>query len=140
MPGFDSKLTAVGFGFFIPFFFVFSGMSFDLDALFASAGGDAQALVFFVLFLVVRGVPGAAALPRVLDARDRVALAFFTSTQLPLVSRSRPSRARRAHARLDRRRAGGRRGPLDAVFPILGLRLRGDTRIPAPEVVDPQPA
>ena len=30
---FESKLTAVGFGFFIPFFFVTSGIAFDLDAL-----------------------------------------------------------------------------------------------------------
>src|SRR3954454_15584067 len=30
---FESKLTAVGFGFLIPFFFVTSGMNFDLDAL-----------------------------------------------------------------------------------------------------------
>ena len=30
---FESKLTAVGFGFFVPFFFVTSGIAFDLDAL-----------------------------------------------------------------------------------------------------------
>ena len=29
----ESKLTAIGFGFLIPFFFVTSGMNFDLDAL-----------------------------------------------------------------------------------------------------------
>ena len=33
---FDSKLTAVAFGVFIPFFFVVSGMRLDVDALFAS--------------------------------------------------------------------------------------------------------
>jgi Kef-type K+ transport system membrane component KefB len=38
-PGFDSKLTAVAFGVFIPFFFVVSGMRLDVDALFASASG-----------------------------------------------------------------------------------------------------
>ena len=30
---FESKLTAVGYGFFIPFFFIVSGMRFDLDSL-----------------------------------------------------------------------------------------------------------
>ena len=37
VPGFDSKLTAVAFGVFVPFFFVVSGMQLDIDALFASA-------------------------------------------------------------------------------------------------------
>ena len=53
--GFDSKLTAVAFGVFIPFFFVVSGMRLDIDALFASPSGVGKLLLFFVLFLVVRG-------------------------------------------------------------------------------------
>ena len=36
IPFFDSKLAAVAFGVFIPFFFVVSGMRLDVDALFAS--------------------------------------------------------------------------------------------------------
>ena len=57
MPLFDSKLTAVAFGVFIPFFFVVSGMRLDVDALFASPSGVAKMAIFFVLFLVVRGTP-----------------------------------------------------------------------------------
>ena len=41
----------------MPFFFVVSGMQLDVDALFASASGVVKLLVFFVLFLVVRGTP-----------------------------------------------------------------------------------
>ena len=52
----ESKLTAVGFGFLIPFFFVSSGMNFDVDAL-----GDPATLLkvpmFVALFLLVRGTP-----------------------------------------------------------------------------------
>src|SRR5215218_6770152 len=55
--GFDSKLTAVAFGVFVPFFFVVSGMNLDVDALFASVSGLVKLVVFFLLFLVVRGVP-----------------------------------------------------------------------------------
>ena len=33
----ESKLTAIGFGFLIPFFFVTSGLTFDLDALVSGA-------------------------------------------------------------------------------------------------------
>jgi Kef-type K+ transport system membrane component KefB len=81
---FESKLTAVGFGFFVPFFFITSGIEFDLDAL-ASAGALAKLLLFFVLFLVVRGAPALLLYRDVFAARDRAALAFYSATELPLV-------------------------------------------------------
>jgi Kef-type K+ transport system membrane component KefB len=81
---FESKLTAVGFGFFVPFFFVTSGIEFDLDAL-ASAGALAKLLLFFVLFLVVRGAPAMLLYRGLLKTRDRAALAFYSATELPLV-------------------------------------------------------
>ncbi len=60
---FESKLTAVGYGFFIPFFFIVSGMRFDLDSLVESPGAMAKMFLFFGLFLVVRGVPALRAVP-----------------------------------------------------------------------------
>jgi Kef-type K+ transport system membrane component KefB len=81
---FESKLTAVGFGFFVPFFFVTSGIEFDLAAL-----GSVEALLklalFFALFLVVRGTPAMLLYRGVLKVRQRAALAFYSATQLPLV-------------------------------------------------------
>jgi Kef-type K+ transport system membrane component KefB len=81
---FESKLTAVGFGFFVPFFFVTSGISFNLDAL-GSLTAILKLVMFFVLFLVVRGTPAMLLYRGVLGARDRAALAFYSSTELPLV-------------------------------------------------------
>jgi Kef-type K+ transport system membrane component KefB len=81
---FESKLTAVGFGFLIPFFFVESGIEFNLEAL-GSATAIGKLLLFLALFLVVRGVPAIALYRGILDARDRLALAFFCATELPLV-------------------------------------------------------
>ncbi len=81
---FESKLTAVGFGFFVPFFFVTSGIDFDLAAL-GSADAIAKLVMFFVLFLVVRGAPALLLYRGVLGARDRAALAFYSATELPLV-------------------------------------------------------
>ncbi len=81
---FESKLTAVGFGFFVPFFFVTSGIEFDLAAL-GSAAALGKLLLFFVLFLIVRGVPALLLYRRVLGLRDRAALAFYCATELPLV-------------------------------------------------------
>jgi len=81
---FESKLTAVGFGFFVPFFFVTSGIEFDLAAL-GSAEALAKLVLFLGLFLVVRGVPALLLYRHVLAARDRMALAFYCATELPLV-------------------------------------------------------
>jgi Kef-type K+ transport system membrane component KefB len=81
---FESKLTAVGFGFFVPFFFITSGLEFNLDAL-GSAEALAKMALFFVLFLVVRGAPAMLLYRRVLSATERHALAFFSATELPLV-------------------------------------------------------
>jgi len=82
----DSKLTAVGYGLLIPFFFITSGMNFDLDALTGSLDAVLKMLMFVALFLVVRGVPALLlyreAIP---EFRNRVALAFYFGTQLPLV-------------------------------------------------------
>jgi Kef-type K+ transport system membrane component KefB len=81
---FDSKLTAVGFGFFVPFFFIYSGMTFDLEAL-GAIGPMLKLVMFFVLFLVVRGVPALLLYRHTLRQRQRVALAFYCATELPLV-------------------------------------------------------
>jgi Kef-type K+ transport system membrane component KefB len=81
---FESKLTAVGFGFFVPFFFITSGIEFDLRAL-GSAEAIAKLLLFFFLFLVVRGTPALLLYRKVLSATERRALAFFSATELPLV-------------------------------------------------------
>jgi Kef-type K+ transport system membrane component KefB len=81
---FESKLTAVGFGFFVPFFFITSGIEFDLDAL-GSVGAVAKLVMFFGLFVVVRGTPALLLYRGVLQARQRAALAFYCATELPLV-------------------------------------------------------
>jgi Kef-type K+ transport system membrane component KefB len=80
----DSKLSAVGFGFLIPFFFLYSGMTFDLEAL-GSAGAIAKLAMFFVLFLVVRGAPALLLYRDVLDRGQRRVLALYCATELPLV-------------------------------------------------------
>jgi Kef-type K+ transport system membrane component KefB len=56
-PEFRHKLEAVGFGVFVPFFFVTTGIRFDLDALFGSAKTLAMVPIFLGALLVARGVP-----------------------------------------------------------------------------------
>jgi Kef-type K+ transport system membrane component KefB len=81
---FESKLTAVGFGFFVPFFFITSGIEFDLAAL-GSAEAIGKLFLFLGLFLVVRGAPAMLLYRGLLSARERAALAFYSATELPLV-------------------------------------------------------
>jgi Kef-type K+ transport system membrane component KefB len=56
-PEFRRKLEAVGFGVFVPFFFVASGVRFDLDALLASGSKLVLVPIFLVLLLAARGLP-----------------------------------------------------------------------------------
>lgn len=82
---FESKLTALGYGFLIPFFFIVSGMQFNLDALLSRPGRLLEVPLFLALFLFVRGVPALVLWRGVLDRSERSALALFSATQLPLV-------------------------------------------------------
>src|SRR4051794_37348250 len=56
-PQFRHKLEAVGFGLFIPVFFVSSGVRYDLHALLASGSTVVMVPVFLAALLVVRGLP-----------------------------------------------------------------------------------
>jgi Kef-type K+ transport system membrane component KefB len=81
----ESKLVGIGYGFLIPFFFIYSGMNFDLDSLIGSTEGLLKLPLFVVMFLLVRGIPALLLYRGVLELRDRFALAFYSATQLPLV-------------------------------------------------------
>lgn len=58
------KLEGIGFGFFVPIFFVTTGLRYDLHALLASTQALLLMPMFLALFLVVRGIdPWASASP-----------------------------------------------------------------------------
>jgi Kef-type K+ transport system membrane component KefB len=82
--GFHMKLQAVGFGVFIPFFFVTSGMQLDIGALLS--GGVALALVPVFLFalLLARGLPAVLYRPMV-GSRSSLAAALLQATSLPFI-------------------------------------------------------
>ena len=130
LPGFDSKLTAVAFGVFVPFFFVASGMNLDVGALFASPADVGKLLLFFGLMLLVRGAPALLLYRGVLDKRDRAALALLSSTQLPLVLAITALATAGGHMRPSTAAALVGAAVLSTlVFPILGLRVRGDVPV-----------
>ena len=129
LTAFESKLNAVGFGFLIPFFFVTSGIDFNLDAL-GSASALGKLMLFFGLFLVVRGIPALLLYRGVLELRDRTALAFFCATELPLVVAITTLAIEEGHMRTST--AAGLVGAAilsTLIFPFIGLALR---RTPTP--------
>ena len=80
-PQFHRKLEAVGFGVFVPFFFVTSGLTFDLHALLGSWSTAARVPLFLVALLAVRGLP--ALLYRPLVSRDEaLAAGLLQATSL----------------------------------------------------------
>ena len=137
---FDSKLTAVGYGFLIPFFFVTSGMAFNVDELFSDPVALLKLPLFVALFLVVRGVPALLLYRGVLPFRDRATLGIFCATELPLVvaittlaQNVGEMRASTASALV------GAAIISTLVFPLLGLRLRRDRPREPEEPAEPPP-
>ena len=77
------RIEALGFGFFIPLFFVVSGVRFDLDALFDPAE-LIKVPMFMALFLLVRGLP-ALLYRRDLPRHELIALGLLQASALPLL-------------------------------------------------------
>lgn len=80
-----SRLEGIAFGFFVPIFFVVTGVRLDVEALFADAWAAATVPVALALFLIVRGGPTYLIHRGVLPRPDRLALAAYASTALPLI-------------------------------------------------------
>jgi Kef-type K+ transport system membrane component KefB len=78
----EEKLDAVGYGFFIPVFFVASGMGLDLRSILHSPG---RLVMFFVLLLVVRGLPTLVLYRSALPFGQRLELTLLAATALPLL-------------------------------------------------------
>jgi Kef-type K+ transport system membrane component KefB len=83
-PDFRRKLEAIGFGFFIPAFFVTSGVRFDLDALTASAANALMVPIFLAALVAARALP-AVVYRRALDGRRTAIAGLLQATSLPFI-------------------------------------------------------
>jgi Kef-type K+ transport system membrane component KefB len=83
-PQFRLKLEAIGFGVFVPIFFVTSGLRFDLDALFSSGSTLVRVPLFLLALVAVRGLP--ALLYRgLVDTRRMIVAGLLQATSLPFI-------------------------------------------------------
>jgi len=83
-PDFRRKLEAIGFGFFIPVFFVSSGVRFDLDALTSSTSSIVMVPIFLAALVVVRGLPAALYRHRLGQRKSAIA-GLMQATSLPFI-------------------------------------------------------
>ena len=129
----ESKLTAIGFGVLIPFFFITSGMNFDIDSLLESAGAMLKVPLFLALFLFVRGLPALLLYRADLDRNGRAALAFYSATALPLVVAITTIAVDGGHMLASTAAALVGAAMLSTlIFPFVGLALRRRAAAPAP--------
>src|SRR5919198_582485 len=81
---FHTKLAEAGFGIFVPFFFVASGLKFDGSALFAKSSTLALVPIFVVLLLAARAIPALVYRP-LLDGRQIAAAGLLQATSLGFI-------------------------------------------------------
>ena len=81
----ESKVEAVAFGFLVPVFFIYTGVTFDLAALLSDPILFALVPLVLVALFLIRGLPSMLAAPVGSSRRDRLAVAFFGATGLPII-------------------------------------------------------
>ena len=83
-PKFHDKLDAIGFGVFVPVFFVASGLQFDVGSLFADGRTLLRVPLFLAALLAARGLPALFYRPLVGSSRAVVA-GLLQATSLPFI-------------------------------------------------------
>jgi Kef-type K+ transport system membrane component KefB len=127
----ETKLDAIGYGFFIPVFFVASGMNLDLTSI---AEAPLRLAVFFVLLLVVRGLPAIFLYRRDLELNQRLQMMLLTATALPLLVALAEVGLRTGHMLPENAAALVGAGVLSVmVFPGLAVALNA-RRAPGPDL------
>ena len=79
----QTKVEGIAFGVFIPIFFIVSGARLDIDSIIAN---PSLLLIFFVLLLIVRGVPQFFIYRRAIpQAKQRAGYSLYVATALPII-------------------------------------------------------
>ncbi|MFC6236571.1 cation:proton antiporter [Longivirga aurantiaca] len=133
------KVEAIGFGFFIPLFFIVSGANLDIASI---AKNPLRLLLFFALLLLVRGLPQYVlyryALP---DTRERWQFSLYIATGLPLLVAITTIQVGAGVMLPENAAALVGAGALSVlVFPLLGDRINPRRETAAQDEVEAEPA
>ncbi|WP_019179760.1 cation:proton antiporter [Microbacterium yannicii] len=123
----ESKIEGVAFGFLVPVFFIYTGVTFDLQALLDDPILFALLPVALLALFVIRGLPSMLAAPEGSSGRDRLSMALMGATGLPIIVAVTAIGVEEGilttwqHAVLV---AAGMLSVL--LFPLIGMALRGE--------------
>lgn len=123
--GLLGKLDSAAYGFFIPIFFISSGMGLDLTSIVENPG---RLAVFFSLLLLVRGLPALVVYRHEFPIAERLQLMFLSATALPLIVAITEVSMANGTMLAENAAALVGAGALSvAVFPFIALQIRNRT-------------
>lgn len=134
----QEKIEAIGFGFLIPLFFVVSGANLDIISIIED---PRRMLLFFVLLLVVRGLPQVLLYRKAIpDLRERGRFSLLVATGLPIIVAVTTIEVGAGAMVPANAAALVGAGALSVlVFPLVGNALSRGTPDPDPDTDDQEP-
>ncbi|WP_347977977.1 cation:proton antiporter [Microbacterium sp. ProA8] len=133
----ESKIEGVAFGFLVPIFFIYTGVTFDLAALLEEPATFLLVPVVLVALLLVRGLPSTLAAPEGSSRRDRLSIALLGATGLPIIVAVTQIGVDENILTTSHQTvlvAGGMLSVL--LFPLIGMALRGERVKATPALED----
>jgi Kef-type K+ transport system membrane component KefB len=123
----ETKVEALAFGVFVPIFFIYTGVTFDLRALFADWRILVLVPIFLVLLLITRGIPAIAAAPPGSTRRDRLSLGLLGATGLPIIVAATSTGTDQGYIGPGLAAALVGAGMLSVlIYPLIAMSLRGE--------------
>jgi len=128
----ESKIEGLAFGFLVPIFFIYTGITFDLQALLADPVLLALVPGALILLLIVRGLPSMLAAPVAASGREKVATMLMGATGLPIIVAVTAIGVDENLLTTGAASVLVGAGMLSVLlFPLIAMSLRGERRVPA---------
>lgn len=123
----ESKIEGVAFGFLVPVFFIYTGVTFDLQSLLDQPALFLLLPVGLLALLVVRGIPSMLAAPEGSTRRERFSIALLGATGLPIIVAVTAIGVDEGILSSSQQAVLVATGMLSVLlFPLLGMMLRGE--------------
>ncbi|MFC4139536.1 MULTISPECIES: cation:proton antiporter [unclassified Microbacterium] len=123
----ESKVEAIAFGFLVPIFFIYTGVTFDLKALLASPLAMILVPILLVALLVIRGLAAQFSANQGMSTRDRTALGLLAATGLPIIVAVTGIGVSEGMLGTDIAAALVGAGMLSVLlYPLIGMTIRGE--------------
>lgn len=123
----ESKIEGIAFGFLVPIFFIYTGITFDLQALLDDPVLFLLLPVGLVVLFVVRGLPSSLAAPEGASLRERLSVGLLGATGLPIIVAVTAIGVSEGILTTTQQAVLVATGMLSVLlFPLIGMALRGE--------------